>query len=274
MFKAMMLDTNNQDYLKEFIHMITNIPIKDLRNITIENAEYIIDNKNDKGMRSGIIVSVGKKYLNIELNKDYYKVVFSKNDAYAHKIATTMYNKGEDYLESGCIIQINFDNFTIYKSKKEIYKFLMLEETSHEEMDDQYINYHIDLGYIYKKCYNKPIENLSKFQRYCLMLMAETKKFADKISGDDKIMSKVSDRLEILSSDNKMIGLYDAEIEEEKVRKTQLRGAKEEGIEEGSNQKAIEIAKNMLIKNIDINLISEITDLSIETLNNLKNETN
>lgn len=33
-------------------------------------------------------------------------------------------------------------------------------------------------------------------------------------------MSKVSNRLEILSSDDKMIGLCDAEIEEEKIRKT------------------------------------------------------
>ena len=52
----------------------------------------------------------------------------------------------------------------------------MLGETSHEEMDDKYINYHIDLAYIYKNCYNKPVEKLSKFERYCLMLMAETKK--------------------------------------------------------------------------------------------------
>lgn len=47
----------------------------------------------------------------------------------------------------------------------------------------------------------------------------------------------------------------------------------EEVIEEGANQKAIEIAKNMLIKNIDINLISEMTSLNTEIINDIKNET-
>lgn len=44
-FKAIMLDPNNRDYLKEMIHYITEIPLFELENIEIKNTEHIINNK-------------------------------------------------------------------------------------------------------------------------------------------------------------------------------------------------------------------------------------
>ena len=48
-----------------------------------------------------------------------------------------------------------------------------------------------------------------------------------------------------------------------------LKKAKEEGIEQGEKMKAISMAKNMKNRNMDINLISELTGLSIEEIKNL-----
>ena len=45
--------------------------------------------------------------------------------------------------------------------------------------------------------------------------------------------------------------------------------AREEGREEGVNERNIEIAKNMLAKRISISDISEITGLSIDDINKL-----
>ena len=42
-----------------------------------------------------------------------------------------------------------------------------------------------------------------------------------------------------------------------------------EGIKEGEKNKAISMAKSMKAKNMDINLISEITGLTIEEVNKL-----
>ncbi|MDO5003988.1 MAG: ATPase, partial [bacterium] len=44
---------------------------------------------------------------------------------------------------------------------------------------------------------------------------------------------------------------------------------RKEGLEEGSTTKAIEIAKSMLEKNMDIDLISELTGLSIKEIKTL-----
>lgn len=46
----------------------------------------------------------------------------------------------------------------------------------------------------------------------------------------------------------------------------------EEGMQKGENKKSIEVAKKMLDKGMNITEISEITDLSIEEINNLLND--
>ena len=44
----------------------------------------------------------------------------------------------------------------------------------------------------------------------------------------------------------------------------------QQGLEQGIEQQKLEIAQNMLKENIDISLISKITNLSLETITKLK----
>ena len=48
-----------------------------------------------------------------------------------------------------------------------------------------------------------------------------------------------------------------------------LKKAKEEGIEQGEKNKAISMAKNMKARDMDLNLISKLTGLSIQEIENL-----
>ena len=269
-FKAIMLDPENRDYLKEIIHYVTGISLNELENIRVENIEHIINHRKNKKMQSDIIVSVGNRILNIEMNKNYYPGVFNKNSAYLQKIGASLYVTNKNYLDTKQIIQINFDNFSYFKENQEIYKFLYKEETSNIILPENTIKYHVDLAYIYDKCYNKPVENLSKFERCCLLLMAETKEFASKIAGNDRIMKKVYEKLESLNSDEQIIGLYDAEKEAERIKETQLLGAERKGMEKGIKQRNIEIAKNMLKNSVDILDIAKYTELTVEEIESLR----
>jgi len=49
-----------------------------------------------------------------------------------------------------------------------------------------------------------------------------------------------------------------------------LKEGKQEGLKEGEKNGKIEIARNMLKKGLDVNLISELSGLSIEEIENLK----
>ena len=76
------------------------------------------------------------------------------------------------------------------------------------------------------------------------------------------------------STNDEIVGLYDKELHEEKLRITELEEARDEGekkgITIGKKKGIIETAKNMLKKKIDIDLITECTGLSKKEINNLK----
>ena len=78
MFKAIMLDKDNKDYLIGIISHVTGIEKKDLVSIEVQNVEHTVNNKKDKKLRSDVIVSIGNNIINLEMNKDYYDGVFLK----------------------------------------------------------------------------------------------------------------------------------------------------------------------------------------------------
>jgi len=65
---------------------------------------------------------------------------------------------------------------------------------------------------------------------------------------------------------NKFVDEYDYEF----VQKKLMNSIKDEGYEKGKIDEKLEIAKNLLSENIDINIISKLTGLSINQINNLK----
>ena len=78
-------------------------------------------------------------------------------------------------------------------------------------------------------------------------------------------MERAVERLELISQDEKLIGLYDADAVERKVWNTKLMYAKKLGTERG-------MKKGMLLANgVDINIIANSSSLTIDEINNLKN---
>ena len=65
--------------------------------------------------------------------------------------------------------------------------------------------------------------------------------------------------------------IYDPVEEERRIKEGELDRAKHIAKKEGWDQRTLEIAKSMLEKNMDIELISELTNLSKEKIEELKN---
>lgn len=272
MFKALMLNKKLKPFLKELINIVTGIPIDALEKIEILKSEY---NKNDKKMKSDVIVSIGNKYINIEMNREYYRGVFNKNGAYINKLKTSLYKEWENYYDAGQVIQINFNDFYHFKHRKDIYKFVFLEEETHEIDEDSTVKYHVCLLNIWNRCYNKDAKKLTRFEKFCLILKSETKEYAKKISGDDEVMGNIVDEIARLSKDNTMLGLYDAEVEAEKIRKTRLKGARQEGLEQGLKQGIEQGQKEMLLKlkdKLSIEDLAELTSMSVEEVKKILNK--
>ena len=116
------------------------------------------------------------------------------------------------------------------------------------------------------------------------MLMLKLRKREEllEVSKGDKDMSEVYKKLDDLSKDKYYALLYDEEEKKAYENKCILEDAIEEakengyssgydfGLNDGKNKKSIEIAKNLLNKNMSIEDISDVTGLTIEEINNLR----
>ena len=73
-----------------------------------------------------------------------------------------------------------------------------------------------------------------------------------------------------MSKDGFVIHAWQKEKMDALVKYNEIENAKKEGIAEGIKEQTIEIAKNLLKENIDVETISKATGLTEEELKNIK----
>jgi len=86
-FKSVLQDKESEGYLIDLINGITGIKKEYLKgNIVFKNTELKKDEKNEKKKATDLIIEVKENIINLEMNKNYYKGLFEKNDRYIDKI--------------------------------------------------------------------------------------------------------------------------------------------------------------------------------------------
>ena len=126
------------------------------------------------------------------------------------------------------------------------------------------------MDYYDKIWYSKNKEEIKKNQ-YMIMLDLDKKEL--KNMPKDKIVDKYITNVTIVNNDPEFQKYMSEEEDKKKIQNSLLSEAKEEGIEQGYtsgiNDGIKQTAKNMLKRNMSIEDISEITDLSIEEIKKL-----
>ena len=90
----------------------------------------------------------------------------------------------------------------------------------------------------------------------------------DKISNGDDFVKEYEDKVTELNNQETFRSFMSYEEDQRLIQNTEKKMAYEKGVE----QNKLEIAKNMLKKNMDIDTISELTGLDINTLQKLSKE--
>ena len=294
-FKSVLQDRSCEDYLVDIIEGITKIN-KDYikRNLVFKNSELTKEEIEEKGKITDLLIELQDNIINLEMNKYYYDELFNKNDRYGTKLKEGMITKKEKFAKEKKVIQINFNNFDMF-DERIIIKFKMMDPERHLIRSD-YMKvtdteiYYINLKRVRQKYYNK--EELTKLEKELLIMTTDNKEELRKISKGCREMECVAKKISKLSKEEEMQGIYLKEEQEAFIR-DQIRayamadghaegkaeGKKEgikEGIKEGKNQGIIEskkeIAVNMLNKKMDIKTISDITGLSTDEIERLKEE--
>ena len=272
-FKEVFLNPNNSDLLKALLEFILKIKIDKLE---IKKTELLSGNVNIKDKRVDAIVHTGNKKIEIEINSQNKDYLHTRSTAYICNIYQSNASVGDTYNEDTDIIQVNL-TWGLGRNNDEMKIYKIMNEKG-ELYVKNFIIYEINMDYYDKIWYSKNEEEIKKNQ-YMIMLDLDKKEL--KNMPKDKIVDKYITNVTIVNDDPEFQKYMSEEEDKRKIQNSLLSEAKEEGISQGytsgindgiskgENKKSIEIAKNMLKKNMSIEDISDITGLSIEEINKL-----
>ena len=268
-FKEVFLKPDNSDLLKALLEFILKIKIDKLE---IKKTELLSGNVNVKDKRVDAIVHTGNKKIEIEINSQNKDYLHTRSTAYICNIYQSNASVGDTYNEDTDIIQVNL-TWGLGKNNEEMKIYKIMSEKG-ELYVKNFIIYEINMDYYDKIWYSKNEEEIKKNQ-YMIMLDLDKKEL--KNMPKDKIVDKYITNVTIVNDDPEFQKYMSEEEDKRKIQNSLLSEAKEngytsginDGISKGKNKKSIEIAKNMLKKNMSIEDISDITGLSIEEINKL-----
>ena len=268
-FKEVFLKPNNSDLLKALLEFILKIKIDKLE---IKKKELLSGNVNIKDKRVDAIVHTGNKKIEIEINSQNKDYLHTRSTAYICNIYQSNASVGDTYNEDTDIIQVNL-TWGLGRNNEEMKIYKIMNEKG-ELYVKNFIIYEINMDYYDKIWYSKNEDEIKKNQ-YMIMLDLDKKEL--KSMPKDNIVDKYITNVTIVNDNPEFQKYMSEEEDKKKIQNSLLSEAKEsgyisgisDGISEGENKKAIEIAKNLLSMNMSLEDISKATGLPIEEINKI-----
>ena len=238
-----------------------------IENITILNTELSKDKLYIKNKTVDILVDIGSKKINCEVNTKYDSRHVYRNFLYLIQNTVEDIKRGEDYIDIKDHIQINI-NFMEKKAQGyEVSEYTNITTGKCKIPFIRTIDVNVD--YFKDKWYNLGKER-KYYEKYksILMFSFDEEDFKS-LNDEDEYMKKIKKDVNKLNSDTEfyqwMTDEEDRMIMENTVKNIGIK----EGIEKGSKEKEINIVRNMKKENISIETIKKVTGLSIEQINEI-----
>ena len=269
MFKTVMSSCNA--YVTFLISEFTNIGKDDLlKNIIIQNNELPLSNAKERKKISDFIAKIDKSLINFEMNSEYYDGLLIRNQAYLGKLEGESLNASESFSNMQRFLQVNFNNFTHFKSDKSILEFVYTDKDTLEIETENLKKYHISLPKLEKKYYNG--DKLSKLEKALLILKLDKISDLEEISKGDEDLMEAVEKIKEATFDINTIGLYDAEKdrkwkEEAKIDYAKKMGreeGREEGIELGREEERSSIISTLLDNGMSKEEVTKMTGIPLE----------
>jgi len=219
--------------------------------------ETILDIRATNQSSESFIVEMQKKDLGDFAKRSLY---------YTSKAYVSQLEKGEDYSKLKKVYFIGILNFKIFDNKSFISRHLILnQETSKQELKD------FEFSFIELPKFKKDLEDLETILDKWIFFIKNAKKLDLIPKNFEEIEFKEAFDIAIRHKwSKKELEIYEYISLKEMDEQNALKTAENRGIEKGEKQAKIEIAKKSLLKGLDIETISDLTGLSIEEIQKLR----
>jgi predicted transposase/invertase (TIGR01784 family) len=265
MFKAMFQNEKRIKYSCKLLSYLFEISYEELlNNLVLVKNEVDKEKENSKGNRCDYVAYIDNTYINIEINQNSSLSTLLRNIQYIDSIYAKKNKKGkkENKENYNYCVQVNINNFS-FKNNDKIFDIFMNQNKDGIVLDDHKIFINIYIPNLRRKCYTKGIESLEEVEKYLLVLTEKGIRETKEIGGNIGIMEEYIDEAIEVSNES---GFGEAYDKEEALYET----AMEHGIEKGETNKQLEIAKKMIGKHMNIVDIIELTGLTEEEIESLK----
>ena len=275
-FKRVFGKNGNESILKDLLESILNIEIK---SITIQNPEIP---KNIKDGKVGVLdvraELNGDEITEVEMQVQDQHNIDKRSPTYLTKIYSDQLKEGEQYIEVKKVVVINILNFDYYKrnSYHSVARMMFEESKENEKVDlgyiveDKYATKDLEMHFIELTKFRKKDPDMSnKLEQWLCLICDEEDKIKMAESKNEEI-EKAKKELEKLAMNPEDRELYELRLKAIRDEMNIRYSGYIDGKAEGKNERNIEIAKNMLKENIDIELISKVTGLNPEEIEKLK----
>ena len=253
----------NERCRKWFNNIIKSKFNLDLDNYTLVDNELNTGNKK-KDYRLDINLKKDDINIIIEMNNSYYDFLNSKNYQYLYRIAGSLYQEGENYSNKQAKLVL-FNNFKNKKLPDIKTGNFILEDPINNLVIDDIESFEIYLPNFENICYHNANKEDISLSLFTCKSYDEMK--ARTNNPDDLEIIK---ELERLAMDENFIFDYDVEKVRKKTENSIRLDGYHAGVEEGSREEKLNIAKSMLNDNEPLDKIAKYTGLTIEEIEKLK----
>ena len=271
-FKRVFAFEGNESVLKDLLEAILR---KNIKNVTIKNPEIIPYEREDKrGLLDIKAETDDGTVLDIEMQMEDKKNIEERGTLYLANMITSQLQVGDDYttLKKSIVIFITNYNFLKRNSYHSIGK-IKFDKTLKEEYvdmgyktEDEEVSKYIEFHYIELPKYKKKTQ--SEFTKLDQWMCVFTNRKGEMMLAEkeNKEIKKAMNTLDYISADPRERERHNSIIMAEYNRLTSEQNFFEAGKEEG----IIETAKEMIKRKLPIDLICEITKLSKEEVEKIK----
>lgn len=275
-FKATFI--RRQEVLIKMIRDVFEIE-DDINNpLFIVGYELVPHSKRGKSYKSDILIKLSDdSYISIEMNKRIGNDILSRNIIQMSRIYAQINRSGDkdNIISKKTVMGLNINTFKTFTGKP-VEKISLCETETGMIVSNLLSFCNIDVALCRKLVYNLGIEKVSKAIRWGAIITSKSIKEISSILGDDILSMEEKEKflntIKEVNDDERVLEDWMWEehyrLKEIDERNTALQEGREEGIED--NKK--EVIINMLKKEMDYNVISEITGKTIDEIKKIEKD--
>ena len=260
-FKTILCDEDNKELLTEFLSRILK---KKVEIVEFLQSELQVNTTDERNKTVDALVKCDNDYIHIELNSSTSKYLHTRNFIYFTSIYNKKTKRGEEYDTKTKFLHIDF-TYGLNKKDSDYKTYYVMTKDCEKYVENiEIIEYNMDK--ITEYWYNSDKEKINEY-KHLIMLDLEKEDLRE-ISKGDSFMQEFDKKLEDLNEKETFQSAMTYEEDQKLILNTEKRLSFEQGIEQGIEQ----VIKEMLKKDMSIDTISEVTKLSVDEINKIKDK--